>query len=168
MYVCIIRMELGSIVRNKFYSTENVNLLKGVINQFLQEKHNVKLDENVYSSELTNVMSSSLNNSFNTNLYQKFRDSSTITKEINRIVISKVIPSIQNKLFKKVSVPPRPDSTKNNFENTYQNASFGDGFVHPSSDNLNMKPTPSFQSVEFPQNTSNNTFEKNYLIQNLF
>ena len=84
MYVCIIRMELNSTVRSKFYSTENMNLLKGVVNQFLNDKHNTNVDENTYSAELVNIMSITFKNSNNSDLFHRLRDSSSITKELNK------------------------------------------------------------------------------------
>ena len=152
-------MELSNNVRNKFYSTENTNLLKGVINQFLKDKHNTRLDENKYSGDLLNVMTDAFNKSLSTNLYNRYNDSVIITKEINRLVISKIVPIIQNKLFKKVSIPPRPGSTKDEMSENYSNSQFSNGFVKPIDDNLNMKALPNFNSVDFPKSTDKSSFE---------
>lgn len=160
MYVCIIRMELNSTVRSKFYSTENMNLLKGVVNQFLNDKHNVNVDENTYSAELVNIMSTTFRNSHNSDIYHRLRDSPSITKELNKSVITKIIPSIQNKLFKNVAVPPRPGSTKNENIDTYSTSQFNDGFIPPHKDTRsNIRTLPDFNSVEYPHMSDNTQFE---------
>ena len=101
----ILGMELSSVVRQKFYSTENVNLLKGVVKQFINDKHNTDVNENTYIFELKNVMENEYKNSATHGLFQHYRDSNVITKELNKFVIKRVIPSLQNKLFKKINVP---------------------------------------------------------------
>ena len=135
-------MEIHSNVRSKFYSNENINLLKGVVNQFLNDKHNANIDENNYSAELVNIMSTTFQNN-NSALFQKFNDSSSITKELNKSVITKIIPTIQNKLFKKVSIPPRPGSTKNENIDNFASSQFNDGFIPPFKDKISNIRTPS-------------------------
>jgi len=153
-------MELNSTVRSKFYSTENMNLLKGVVNQFLNDKHNTNVDENTYSAELVNIMSITFKNSNNSDLFHRLRDSSSITKELNKSVITRIIPSIQNKLFKQISIPPRPGSTKNDNIDNFSTSEFNDGFIPPYKDTKsNIRTLPSFHSVEYPQMSDNTQFE---------
>ena len=99
-------------------------------------------------------MSNVIRSGYNSHLFSRYKDSSIITKELNKNVIKKIIPTIESKLFKNVDIPPRPDHSKFNYDNNSV-SNFGDGFVQPfREDDLNMKPLPSIDSMQYPKMSS--------------